>query len=268
MEVGLCQQGPSVVGAGDRPELVVEETGPLGSQEVPQLAQIRRVVDQASGLFGFRGLLLVVRKKEESAVADDRAAEGEAELTAKKVRLACLNRHGVRRRDAVPLAEVVGGARQFVGARLRDHIHKPSGRPSELGRGTLVHHHHLLDRVLAEGEGRPLPAPLLAEEGVVEVGPVHDEVVEDAALAADVELISVGALRDRDAGSQKREVQVVAPVVGKPVNHLFGQAGRAGHILGVHEVLAMALDGYPLELDGTESQRQGQLLAHAQDQSP
>ena len=76
---------------------------------------------------------------------------------------------------------------------------KPPLRAAELGVGALGHHHDLLDRVEVEGEGRPLAAALLAEERVVEVGAVHRDVVVDALLAVDRELVAVGALHDGDA---------------------------------------------------------------------
>ena len=267
VDVGLGQKGLGIIGAGDGSEFVVEETRPLRVEEIVEPGQIRRVVDQPVRLFRFAGDLLVVRHEKECPVAHDGAADSEAELTAEEVRLACLHRHRVGGGHAIPLPEIVGRTLQFVGTRLCDHIHKAPGGPPELGRRTLVHHHHLFDRVLAEGERRPLPAPLLAEEGIVEVGPVHDEVVEDAPLSADVQLVPVGPLGNRDAGSQQREVQVVAPVVGEPVDHILREAGGAGDVFGMHEVFALRLDCDPLERDRLEAQRQGQLLTDAQDQA-
>ena len=161
----------------------------------------------------------------------------------------------------------MGGPLEFVGAGLCDHIHKPARRPSELGRGPLVHHHDLFDGVLAEGEGGPLAAPLLAEEGVVEVGAVDDEVVEDAPLAADVELVAVGALRDRDPGGEEREVEVVAAVVGEPVDHLLGEARGAGDVFRAHEVGALGLDGDALQLDRLELEREREFFADAEDEA-
>jgi hypothetical protein len=89
--------------------------------------------------------------------------------------------------------------------------------------------HELLDGVEVEGEGRPLPAALLAEEGIVEVGPVHRHVVVNAALATNRELVAIGALHDGDVGCEQREIEEVAPVVRQPRDHLAGELrGRLG----------------------------------------
>jgi len=69
------------------------------------------------------------------------------------------------------------------------------------------------DRVEVEREGWPLSTALLAEEGVVEVRPVHGHVVVNAALARHGELVAIRALHDRHIGGEQREVDEVAPVV-------------------------------------------------------
>ena len=219
------------------------------------------------GLLCLGGFLLVVGNKKEGPVARDRATEREAELVAQEIRLARLRDGRVGRRHAVPLPEVVGGTRKLVGARLCDHVHKPARRPPEFGRGALIDHNDLLDRVLAEGEGGTLAASLLAEEGVVEVGAVDDEVVEDPPLAVDVEFVAVGSLRDGYTRREQRQVQVVAPVVGQSVHHLLGQPGRTGHVFRLNQALAAPFDRNPFEFGRAEPQRQVDFLADPQHQA-
>ena len=101
---------------------------------------------------------------------------------------------------------------------------KPDAAAPELGVGALGHHHHLLDRVQVEGEGRALAAALLAEERVVEVGAVHGDVVGDALLAVDGQLVAVGALHDGHAGRELREVEEVAAVVRQAAERLLVDA--------------------------------------------
>ena len=134
--------------------------------------------------------------------------------------------------DPVPLPERVHRSFQFVRAGLRDHVDEAAGRAAELGRRALVDDHHLLDRVLVESERRALAAPLLAEERVVEVGAVDDEVVEDAALAADVQLIAVGPLGERSARCEQGQVEEVPAVHGQPLDHLVGEPLGGRHVFG------------------------------------
>ena len=246
VQVHLGEQGARVVGAPDRSELVVEQPRPARPEKAVQPLQVGRVRDAARRLLGLVGRLLVVGEEEERPVAHERAAQRGARLVAAEVRLPAAPRRRKRRRDRAPLAVVVRRAGQVVGPRLRDHVDEPAGRAAELRGGALAHHHQILDGVLVEGEGGPLPAPLLAEEGVVEVGPVDDEVVEDAALPADVQLVAVRTLRDRRARGQQGQIQVVAAVARQRIDHVLLDALRAGHVGGVDRPRRLADDGHRL----------------------
>ena len=57
----------------------------------------------------------------------------------------------------------------------------------------------LLDRVERDVDGRALAARLLAEEPVVVVAAVEADVVEDAALSGERDLVAVRSLHDADA---------------------------------------------------------------------
>ena len=233
VQVQLGQQRAGVVRALYRSELVVEQPRPAHVQEAFQLQQIVRVPDIAGRLFRLGGLLQVVGQEEEGAVAHQRAAPGHAGLIAEEIGPPAPARVRERRRNLVPLPVVVGRAGEFVRSRLGDHVDEPAGRAAELGSSALIDHHQLFDGVLIEGESRALAAALLAEERVVEVGPVDDEVVEDAALAGDVQLVAVRPLRDRRAGREQRQVHEVAAVAGQRVDHVLQHALRARDVGGV-----------------------------------
>ncbi len=102
-----------------------------------------------------------------------------------------------------------------VGAGLGDDVDEAAVERPNSALAPVGHHHDLLHRVQVEGEGRPLAAALLAEERVVEVGAVHRDVVVDALLAVDRELVAVRALHDADARRELGEVEEVAAVVGQ-----------------------------------------------------
>src|SRR5207253_8162444 len=162
--------------------------------------------------------LLVVGDEEERLVALERTTEREAELMLAEVGLEALHRAAgetmLRRAgNRVELAEVVDRAPQLIGAGLRDDVDETGARPAELGRRAPGGDDDLLHGVEVERERWALAAALLSEEGVVEVGSVHRDNVEDAALAGDGELVAIRPLHDRDVGCEQRQIEVVAPVV-------------------------------------------------------
>ena len=263
-DVDLGEERPGVVGAADGPELVVEEAGPAGLQERLEPGELGRARDAALHLPGLGRRLLVVGEEIERAVAHERAAEGAACLVAPEVGLAAAALGRVGGGDLVPLPEVVGRPGRFVRPRLGDDVDEAAGRSAELGRRALVHHHDLLDRVLVEGERGPLAAPLLAEERVVEVGPVDDDVVEDAALAGDVEDVAVRSLRDRRPRRQQREVEVVAAVAGQPVHHLLGHPLRTRHVGRRHQERGVRGHRHRLRRHHPQVDREVEGLADAQ----
>ena len=262
VEVELRDQGSVVVGPPDRPELVVEQAGPLRLQEVLELLQLGAVHDVARELLRFARFLLVVGDEEKRLVAHDGASEGEPELAPAELGLAAAALTGVRSGDGVPLAEVVRGTREIVRARLRDHVHETAGGAPELGGRPLVHDDELFDRVLIERECRTLAAPLFAEERVVEVGAVHGNIVEDPPLATDVEHLAIRALRDGNAGREERVVEKVAPIVREVVDNVLGETVRARRILGVDEGRPVRRHGDLGHGYGPKLDREVENLAH------
>ena len=113
---------------------------------------------------------------------------------------------------------VMGAAVDVVGPGLGDDVDEAAAAAPELGGSALGHHDDLLDRIQVEGEGGPLAAALLTEEGVVEVRAVDGDVVGDALLAVDRELVAVGSLHDADPGRELGELEEVPAVVGEPAD--------------------------------------------------
>ena len=262
VEIELRDQRPVVVGAADRAELVVEQAGPLRLEEVLQLLELGPVHDVARELLRLVRLLLVVGDEEKGLVAHDRAAEGEAELAASELGLSAPALARVRRGDRIPLAEIVRGARELVRARLRDDVHEASRGAPELRGRPLVHDDDFLDRVLVEGESGSLAAALLAEEGVVEVRPVHGNVVEDPPLSADVEDLAVRTLRDGDARREERVVEEVAAVVGQVVDDFLGEPVGTRRVLRVDERRPVRRHRDVGQRDGSEFEYEVDDLSH------
>ena len=214
--VQLGDQRARVVGALDRTELVVEEPGPAPPEEASQPLEILFAPDPALPLLRLRRALLVVGEEEEGAVAHDRTAQGEPELAAAELGFSAPAGRGMRRRYPVPLAVDVGGAGEVVRARPGHDVHEPACRASELGRGSLVDHDDLLDGVLIEGEGRTLAAPLLPEEGVVEVGAVDDEIVEDPRCPLTFSSSPSGPWETETPGVSRVRSMKLRPLLGRP----------------------------------------------------
>ena len=266
VEVELRHERPVVVGAADRTELVVEPAGPLRLKEVLQLIEFGGVHDVARELLRLARLLLVVGDEEKRPVAHDRAAEGEAELAAPELGLPASALARVCGGDGIPLAEVVRRARELVRARLRDDVHEAARGAPELRRRPLAHDDDFLDGVLVEGEGRALPAALFAEEGVVEVGSVHGNVVEDPPLSPDVEDFAVRTLRHGHARSEERVVEEVAAVVGQVVDDLFGKPMGTRRVPGVDEGRPVRRHRDLGHRDGLEFEHEIEDLSYAEDE--
>ena len=82
---------------------------------------------------------------------------------------------------------------------LADDVDDPTGRPSELGRRAARDDLKFLHRVERDIDGRALTADLFTEKPIVEIAAIQTDVVEDAALAGERDLVAVSALNDADA---------------------------------------------------------------------
>ena len=267
VEVQLGEKGPGVVGAADGPEFVVEQAGPARSQEGVEPLQVRRIGDPPGRLLRFDGRLLVVSQEEERPVAREGASHGRAELAPSEIRFPASSSCGVLRRNLVPLAEVVARAGEIVGARFGDDVDETTGRPAELRGGSLVHDDQLADGVLVEGERGTLSAALFPEEGVVEVGAVHDEVVEDAALAVDVQFVAVRSLGDGRPRGEQRQIHEVAAVAGHRIHDVFPEALGAGEVRGLDRRGQLAEDRDRFGGHDAEIEVEVEHLPHPQDRA-
>ena len=160
---------------------------------------------------------------------------------------------GCIRRQRAVLAEVVQRPVHVVGAALRDHVDESAARPAELGVRSLCYDDHLANRVEIERERWTLPSALLAEERIVEVCAIDGDVVVNAALSADAQHVAIGALSDRDVRSEKRQVEIIAPVVRQRAHDFGGEVRRFGRESGIdrghrgHDSHAGELSGRPGE---------------------
>jgi hypothetical protein len=105
------------------------------------------------------------------------------------------------------------GAVEIVRSRLRDDVDEAGHGAAELGVRSVGDDDHLFHGIEVERKRRPLTAALLAEERIVEVRTIDRDVVRDAFLAVDRQLVTVGALHDGDAGGHLGELEEVAAVV-------------------------------------------------------
>ena len=155
-------------------------------------------------------------------------------------------------------------AGKLIGPRLGNHVDKAPRGAAELGGGTLIDHYEFLDGVLVESECRPLAAALLSEERVVEVRTVDDEVIENASLAADVELVAIRSLGNRGTGREQGHVHEVAAIAREPVDYILLHALRASDISGVKRWRQLADHGDGLGCHQPEVDRYIERFANPQ----
>jgi len=196
--VDLHESRAGVVGPGDRSEVPAQRAGERRVHPPGERVECR--TRGSCLLLDLVVHLLIVGDEEERLVAFQGAAEREAELVLAEVgreRLRTVRQIG---REPVVLTEVMNRALDLVRARLGDHVHEARARSAELGRRSARRDDDLLNGVQVEGEGRPLPTALLAEERVVEVRSIDRDVVVDSTLS-------------RHVGREEREIEEIAPVV-------------------------------------------------------
>ena len=158
-------------------------------------------------------------------------------------------------------------AGEVVGPRLGDDADEAARRAAELGGGSLVHDDQLADGVLVERERGALSAALFPEEGIVEVGAVHDEVVEDAALPVDVQFVAVRSLGDGRPGGEERQIHEVAAVARHRIHHLFPEPLGAREIRGFDRRRQLAEDGDRFRRHDAEVEVEVEHLPHPQDRA-
>ena len=266
MEVELHERRARVVGACDRPEVLGQGAIERGAEERRERVERRRL--RPGGLLRLVVDLLVVGKEVERLILLQRAAQGEAKLVLREIRIEFLDRpagEGVLRcaGEGVELAEVVQRAVHLVGAGLGDHVHETGRRTPELGVRAVTHDDDFPHGVEVEGERRSLAAALLSEERVVEVRPVDGDVVVNAPLPRDRQLVAVRPLHDRHIGREQRQVEVVAPIVGKAFHRLHREPLRRLGLGGIHHRLRR-FDAHGLQRDRREREAQVDALAHPQ----
>ncbi len=131
--------------------------------------------------------------------------------------------------------EVEERAVELVRAALGDDVDDAAGRAAELGAGSGGDDLKLFDGVERDVYGRALAAGLLAEEAVHVVAAVETDVVEDAALAREVDLVAVRPLHDGDVRRQRQQVFKLAPEDGEIADGLLVDGRTRFRLDGVHD---------------------------------
>src|SRR5437660_3899162 len=98
-----------------------------------------------------------------------------------------------------------------VGAGFRDDVDDASGAAAELRVGAARRDLEFLDSFQRDVNRGALATHLFAEESVVVVATVEADVVEDAPLPVDIDLVAVRTLSNADAGGQCQQVFKFAP---------------------------------------------------------
>src|SRR4051812_45598676 len=166
--------------------------------------------------------LLEVRE-EEGAVASERPAEGSAVL--RLCEGVFRRRERVARVEPLVAKESVYASSVVVRARLRDDVDDAARGPPELGDAARSYALELANHFLTVERAGEVCRVVVRRE------PVNDEPVVDESLPRDGEpgardggrfgkALVGDRVRARDAGRERREVEVVAPVQGQRVNLL------------------------------------------------
>src|SRR5262249_20865312 len=87
-----------------------------------------------------------------------------------------------------------------------DDVDDTAGRAAKLGTGPGGHDLELPHGFHADVHGGSLPPDLLTEKSIVVVAAIQGNVVENAALAGKVDLVTVRALHDADSGRECQQV--------------------------------------------------------------
>src|SRR5271157_2343716 len=158
--------------------------------------------------------MLVKACIEKNTVSANRSPQGAAELQLAIIRLA----GGERLLSVeVAVAEVIErAAMPIVAAGLGHHVEHPTASPAEFGTVGVRRDAELLDDFIAELIRRAITSSRLRVKRVIVVGAVHQEVVLEAADAAEGQIaVGVGgetARVLRHAGGQQREIGEAAAV--------------------------------------------------------
>ena len=201
----------------------------LGGEEVHQHGiNARGIV-----LLGLAEDLLIVGTKEKQLVFLDRAAQRSTELLLRKSPKA--RAVGKAGGEASPFLILMRGAVKFVGAGFRHHIHESAGTAAELRWRSVGHHLEFADRVQIHRERRALAAALFPKKGVVIVRAINRNVVVDALLPIDGNLIAIGPLHNGNPWGQAHQVEKIASVVGQIRHRTLVQVRGIFYLAGFND---------------------------------
>ena len=148
-------------------------------------------------------------REEEKFVLNERTTEAAAELVAAKTIKGLTIRSGGSQRFSAEVFKKC--AVILIGTGLRNDVDDPAGASAKLSVSAAHRDLKFFDRFQRNVNGRALAAHLLTEETVVVVAAVEADVVEDAPLPVDVDLVAVRTLSNADARGQCQQVFKFAP---------------------------------------------------------
>ena len=167
-----------------------DRSGPIGSL---RLARVKSLAN------AFK------RKERRNALSlADRPANGAAKLFATKI-LERLAVRGVRSQRFETL-KVEQTAVHVVGSGFGDHIDDAAGGAAKFGARSGGHHLKFLYRFQRDVDRRALAAQLLAKEAIVVIAAVKTDVIENAALTGEGDLVAIGSLHDADSRRQRQQI--------------------------------------------------------------
>ena len=106
---------------------------------------------------------------------------------------------------------------------LSNDVDNAACRPTKFGVGPAGDYLKFLDRIESDVNCSALSAELLAEEAVVVVTPIEAYVIEHAALAVEVDLVSIRPLGNCHTGCQCQQIFKLAPKDWRRADREFAQ---------------------------------------------
>ncbi len=122
-----------------------------------------------------------------------------------------------------------------IGAGLRDHVDDAAGAAAELRVRAASRDLEFLYRFQRDVNRGALAAHLLAEESVVVVAAIQADVIENAALAVDIDFVAVRPLRDTHSGRQCQQIFKLAAEHRRRRHGNLVQRGRRGRFCDFHD---------------------------------
>src|SRR5260370_5871705 len=119
-----------------------------------------------------------------------------------------------------------------VRPRFGNTVDTSAGSAAKFRAGAAGHNLKFLYGVQRDIDRSALAAHLLAKEAVVVVSAIQADVVEDASLAVEIDLVAVGSLDDAHAGCERQQVFKFASQYGSGAYRELVQRARRRRLRG------------------------------------